>query len=171
MNAKRFASIMFATGILAGAGSPLRAEDDENVKMLANSLPQATVSLAQGLKASEPQGKPISGKFEIEGGALQLSVYTAKDGKFTEVVVDHQSGAIRKAESITDGDDLKEATAQSQTLAKAKMPLEKAVQAVVTANPGYRAVSVIPTNKSGGPTAEVTLVKGEHVKKVSKKLE
>lgn len=39
--------------------------------------------------ASESEGQPISGKFEVEDGKLQLAVYTAKDGKFFEVIVDH----------------------------------------------------------------------------------
>jgi hypothetical protein len=56
------------------------------------------VSLDQGLKASEGEGKPISAKFELEHGALQLSVHTMKGDKFSEVVVDHKAGSIKKAE-------------------------------------------------------------------------
>src|SRR6266481_1572392 len=61
------------TGILAAVALSSRAED--NPAALAKALPEASVSLDQGLKASEREGKPISGKYEIEDGALQLSVY------------------------------------------------------------------------------------------------
>jgi hypothetical protein len=74
-----------ATGIMA-AGlwlEPVRAADD--TAALAKALPDATVPLQQGLTVSEREGKPISGKYELEDGALQLSVYTEKDGRFTEV--------------------------------------------------------------------------------------
>jgi hypothetical protein len=55
-------------------------------------LPEATVSLEQGLTVSEREGKPVSGKFEIEDGMLQLSVYTARGGTFSEMILDHKSG-------------------------------------------------------------------------------
>src|SRR6266581_437284 len=144
MRAKRFAITLVVAGLWAAVGLPLRAEDKENAALLANSLSQASVSLAQALKASEPEGKPISGKFEIEDGALQLSVYTTKGGKFSEVAVAHKSGSIAKAEAITDA---------------------------VAANPGYRATSVAPMTKSGSPMAEVTLIKGVELKKFLKKLD
>ncbi len=171
MRAKRFAITLVVAGLWAAVGLPLRAEDKENAALLANSLSQASVSLAQALKASEPEGKPISGKFEIEDGALQLSVYTTKGGKFSEVVVDHKSGSIAKAEAITDADDLKEAAVQSLAMTKAKVSLEKAVRDAVAANPGYRATSVAPMTKSGSPMAEVTLIKGVELKKFLKKLD
>ena len=58
--------------------------------------------LDQGFKASEGEGKPISGKFEVnDDGALQLSVYTMKGDQFAEVIVDHKSGSIKKSEPIT----------------------------------------------------------------------
>jgi len=67
-------------------------------------MSNAKVSLQQGLKAGEREGQPISGKFEVEDGKLQLSVYTAKEGKFFEVIVDHMTGNIAKVESITEGE-------------------------------------------------------------------
>src|SRR5713101_5198951 len=41
---------------------------------LADAVKHAKVSLDAGLKASEREGKPISGKFELDEGKLQLSV-------------------------------------------------------------------------------------------------
>ena len=55
-------------------------------------------------------------------------------------------------------------------MAKAKVPLAKAVRDAVSANGAYRAVSVMPIVKAGGTMADITLMKGEDVKKVSEKL-
>ena len=166
----RSLAVTLAVGnILAALASPSRSED-QNPAALAKALPQATVSLEQGLKASEREGKPISAKFEIEHGALQLSVYTEKGGKFSEVVVDHKTGTIKKSEVITDGEDLKHAKVQSQAMSKSMSSLEKVVQDAVRENSGFRAVSAMPETKGGQGIIEVTLMKGTEVKKVTKKL-
>ena len=154
---------------LIGLSGPAGA-DDEYPAALAKALPQATVSLEQGIKASEREGKPISAKFEMEHGALQLSVYTDKGDKFSEVIVDHKTGTIKKSESITDGEDLKHAKVQTQAMSKTASSLEKAVQDAVKENSGFRAVSAMPETKDGQGVVEVTLVKGSEVKKVTKKL-
>ena len=165
-----------AFAVIAGAifsatalPSPSNAEDQDPAA-LAKALPQAIVSLEQGIKASEREGKPISAKFEIEHGALQLSVYTDKAGKYSEVVVDHKSGVIKKSEPITDGEDLKHAKVQTQALSKASSSLGKVVQDAVKENSGFRAVSAMPETRSGQAMVEVTLMKGSEVKKVTKKL-
>ena len=67
-----------------------------------------------------------------------------------EVVADPKTGAISKAEKITDADDLKEATSQKATMAKAKVSLLAAAEAAVKANAGSRAVSIVPELKNGG---------------------
>src|SRR6266436_6595795 len=152
------------TGIFAAVAVSSWAGDDNPVA-LAKTLPEASVSLDQGLKASEREGKPISGKYELEDGAIQLSVYTMKGDQFSEVIVDHKTGAIKKAEKITDADELKNAEEQSQAMASAKVSLDKAVTEATKANSGYRAVSVMPTLDVGKPVANITLMKGEDVKK------
>jgi len=138
---------------------------------LAAKLKEAKVSLQQGLSASAKSGNPISGKFEVEDGKLQLSVYTAKGDAFSEVIVDHKTGKVVKSEPITSGDDLTAAKAQSEAMAKAKTSLSAAVSRAVKANKGYRAVSAIPSLKDGHPAAEVTLLKGRESKTVSEALE
>ena len=143
----------------------------ENPGALAKALGEASVSLDQGLKASESEGKPISGKYELEDGALQLSVYTTKGHQFSEVIVDYKTGAIKKAEKITDPDDLKNAKEQSEAMANARLSLEKAVADATAANAGYSAVSVVPTLDGGKPVANITLMKGEDTKKVTAKLD
>ena len=164
-----------AAGLLAGSGLVAWAQEDEeeenNPAGLSKVLPEASVSLEQGLKAGEREGEPISGKYELADGALQLSVYTMKGDRFEEVVVDHKSGAIAKAEPITEGDDLKNAQAQGRAIGQAKLPLDKAVDEAVKANGGFRAVRVIPSLKDGHPVADVTLMQGDNVKQVSEKLD
>jgi hypothetical protein len=155
---------------LAVAGMSAHAEDD-NPAALAKALSEASVSLDQGLNVSEADGKPISGKFEAQDGALQLSVYTMKGDKFTEVIVDHKSGSIKKSEPITDADDLKDAKEQGDAIGKAKQSLGAAVVSAVKANNGFRATSAVPTLDGGRPVASVTLMKGEEIKKVSEKLD
>ncbi len=145
-------------------------EDKEHAE-LAKALKGVKFSLEKGLGASGREGKPISGKYEVEHGQLQLSVYTMKDDKFSEVIVDHKTGKVGKVEPITSGDDLTAAKAQSEAMAKAKRSLEAAASEAVKANKGYRAVSAFPALKDGHPVVDVTLVKGTEWKTVSEKLD
>jgi hypothetical protein len=170
MNTK-FAVAAVLASLCIVANLPSLAAEKENPAALAKALSEASVLLDQGLKASEPEGKPISGKYELENGALQLSVYTMKGDKFSEVIVDHKAGSIKTTKAITDAGDLKHAREQSMAMAKAKLSLDKVVQSTVKANSGFRAVSAMPMLKSGQPVAEVTLMKGADVKKVTEKLD
>src|SRR5438876_11028009 len=138
---------------------------------LADAVKHAKVSLDAGLKASGREGKPISGKFELDEGKMQLSVYTEKANKFYEVVVDHTSGKIAKSEEITSGDDLTAAKAQSAAMAHAKRSLRQAVRDVQKANKGFRAVSVVPEEKDSHPVATVTLVKDHETRTATEKLD
>src|SRR3989442_14629350 len=146
------------------------ASDDKDHAELAKALKDAKIPLQRGLAASAKEGKPISAKYEVEDGKLQLSVYTMKGDKFSEVIVDHKTGKVAKTEAITGGEDLTAAKAQSGAMAKAKLSLQAATEKAVKANKGYRAVSVIPTLKEGHPVADVTLFKGNKFKTVSDKL-
>ena len=58
----RLTAILAVTGFLVA--SSLRAEES-NPAVLATALKEVTATLQGGLKASEPEGKPISGKFEL----------------------------------------------------------------------------------------------------------
>ena len=145
--------------------------DDAEHAELAKALRDAKISLQRGLTASTKQGKPISAKYEVEHGKLQLSVYTMKGEKFSEVIVDQKTGKVAKAEPITGGDDLTAAKAQSEAMAKAKRSLDAAASEAVKENKGYRVVSIMPALKDGHPVADVTLVKGTEWKTVSEKLD
>ena len=165
-----FILLVATIGLCSAVGATARAEEG-NPAALAAAMKNATATLQGGLKASEAQGTPISAKFEIEDGKLQLSMYTMKGNDFMEVVADPKTGAIAKAEKITDADDLKEATEQKAAMAKPKVPLLTAAETAVNANGGSRAISIVPELKSGQATAEVTLLQGTALKKVTEKLD
>jgi hypothetical protein len=158
-------------GVLSVCAVWAQTKEEKERAELTQALPGAKVSLEQGLSASQREGKPISGKFEVENGKLQLSVYTMKAGKFSEVIVDHTTGKIVKAEPITGGDNLTAAQAQSEAMAKAKLSLHAATLKAVRADKGFRAVSVVPSLKDAHPVAEITLVKGSAFKTVTEKLD
>lgn len=70
--------IVALTTSLASHRSALAIGPDQEQAELANALSGVKVSLQQGFAASEREGQPISGKFEMDEGNLQLSFYTAK---------------------------------------------------------------------------------------------
>jgi hypothetical protein len=158
-----------AFGFWSAVPAPACAE--ENPAALAAAMKDATATLQEGPKASECEGTAISGKFEIDEGKLQPSVYTTKGDTFVEVVADPNTGAIKEAATIKDADDLKAATAQTAAMAKAKVPLLTATETAVKANAGSRAVSVYPQLQDGSPMAEVTLLQGSTFKKVTEKVD
>jgi hypothetical protein len=166
----RLMLVLAAVGLFSAPVVLVRAEDTDPAA-LAKALKDTTVTLQDGLKASERKGKPISGKFEIEHDSLQLSVYTLKGNDFIEVVANPKTGTVAKAEKITDADDLKAAAVQKAAMDKATVSLLAAADAAAKANAGLRAVSVYPELRNGHPVAEVTLLQGTALKKVTEKLD
>jgi signal transduction histidine kinase len=71
-------------------------QDEDGDGDLVGQLASAKGSLEAALAASAAQGQPISAKFELDDGHLSLSVYTMKDGKFSEVVLDHDTLAVKE---------------------------------------------------------------------------
>jgi hypothetical protein len=163
-------AFILAWVVAVSTGWAQTSEDKEHAE-LAKALPAGKVSLASGLAATVREGKPISGKYEVEDGKLQLSVYTVKGDKFSEIIVDHTTGKVAKVEPLSKPDDLKAAKAQNEAMAKAKRSLSAAVAEATKANKGFRAVSAYPTMKDGHPVADVTLVKGAEWKTLSAKLD
>jgi hypothetical protein len=158
-----------AAGILIHIGLGSRADDNRAAVM--RDLPQASVSLAQALKTSEREGKPISAEYDVEDGDLRISVYAKRGDQFSEVIIDPRSGSIIKTNPLTDPNEINEAEAQSAAMEKAKSTLEAALGAAVSANTGYRAVSVIPMLGDDEPVAAITLIRGEEIKTVAEKLD
>jgi Co/Zn/Cd efflux system component len=162
-------AIVGLIAVLSGYTAYTQGHKDDPA--LVKALAGVKITLQQGLTAVEAEGQPISATFEMEDGKLQLSVYTAKGGKFSEVIVDHTTGKITKSEAITEGDDLTASKSQSAAMAKAKTSLKAATDKAVNASAGSRAVSVIPALKNGRAVASVVLLKGEEMKPLEESLE
>src|SRR5437879_3647807 len=91
----RLSAIALALALsLCAGGAAAQEKELQEPAALAKEAKSAKVPLEKGLSASESKGKPISAKYEVEDGKLQLSVYTVKGDKFFEVVVDHQTGKV-----------------------------------------------------------------------------
>lgn len=162
-------------GSIVGYQPAFAIGPDQGQAELANVLSGARVNLQQGLAASEAEGQPISGKFEVEEGKLQLSVYTAKDGKFFEVIVDHVSGKVAKVEPISEGEDLSQAKSQKAAIDRAKVKLvDAAVKSMGQAKGAVgdvRVVSVVPELKDDRPEAAIVLLAGKQFSTVSEHLD
>ena len=153
------------------SASAALADDAADKAAVAKQIGSAKVTLQQGLAAGEGQGQVISGKFEVDEGKFQLSVYTAKGAALQEVIVDYTTGKVLKAEPLSEADDVAAGKKQVAVMAKASMTLKDAVDKAETQTPGFRAVSVEPKSKANHPVAMVTLVKGAQFKSVSEPLE
>jgi len=159
----------------AGQPPALAVGPDQEQAELANALSGAKVSLQQGFTASEREGQPISGKFEMDEGKLQLSVYTAKEGKFYEVIVDHMTGTIAKVEPITDGEDLAHAKSQKAAIDRGKVKLADAATKAKGQAKGEATevlvVSAVPELKDGRPEATIVLLQGKKFSTASERLD
>jgi len=151
-------------------GVPALAEDEDS-PALAAAMKNVPTTLDKGLQASEQSGKPISAKFEVEDGKLQLSIYTMKPGDFTEVIVAPDSGSVKSAEKITDTDDLKAATSQKAAMDKTTSSLAAVTEQTTREAAGSRAISIFPELRDGHPVAVVTLLRDDKFTKVLKKLD
>ena len=162
-------AVAFGLTILAGSYAARSEEHDQQA--LIKAMGEAKVSLQQGLTASQRDGRPISAKYELEGGKLQLSVYTEKDGKLFEVIVDHTNGAAAKTEAITQGDDLTHAKSQSAAMSKAKTQLKDAVDRAIGKAAGARAVSATAQMKGGHAVASIELLRGGKIEAAEEQLD
>jgi len=168
---KRLRAILWV-GVIGASGLCTWADENEaSGSAVAKFMPTAKVTLQQALATAASQGQPVSAKFEVDEGHFQLSVYTAQGGKFSEVLVDYNTGKVAKSEPITGGDDLDEAKKQMEACAKSKKSLKSAVDQAEQGSGGYRAVSVTPKLSNGRPVAVVALLKGTRIKSVSEPLE
>ena len=168
-------SVVALAGMASHYAIPRDDEDDDGNDggrtAVVRALRFAKVTLQQGLSASELEGQPLSAKFEVDRGSFQLSVYTSKDGRFSEVLVDYSTGNIAKVRAITEGDDLATAQSQRAVMAKAKAGLKQAVDKATGEAPGFRVVAVIPNLKGGRAVASVLFFKGEESKIVNQMLD
>jgi len=161
-------ALVAAIGFVSAA---VNAEGGDQHHELLKVLPAATVTLQQGLTAASAQGTPLSAKFEIDEGHLQLSVYTAKGSVYSEVVVDHVTGKIAKSAAISEAEDMMAAKSQFAAVAKGTKPLTTAIDKAEQTLAGYRAVSVVARNWQKHSVAVVELVKGKNFKLMTESLE
>ncbi len=164
-------SWILAAVCFASTAAWAQQHDEKERAELAKALQKTKVTLEKGLLASEGEGKPVSARFEMQKGTLELLVYTAKGERFSQVTVDPQTGKAGKVEEIKGGGDLAEARSQSEAFSKAKRSLRAATERAVKANAGARAVSVTPSVRAGRPVAEVTLLTGSRFKTVTERLD
>jgi hypothetical protein len=176
---RRIVTIAVVTcSLLVAIAGPVFAEPSSAAgrEALARALGSAWLPLESGLVLSSTQGTPISAKYELEDGVLQLSVYTLKadtfsGDSFSEVIVDFSAGMIERTDVLVDGEDVSAAQSQKAALAGAKRSLGAVTADAVNANPGYRAVSAIPSLNGGHPVVEVILLRGTDWKVLSAPLD
>jgi len=166
----RMLAVVLTVGTMGMGVSVASLANEPATAAVAKLMPTARVSLQEGLKAAETEGQPISAKFEVDEGHLLLSVYTAKDGKFSEVVVDQNTGKVAKSESLTEGNELANAQKQMEVYGRSKTSLRNAVSQAELSYPGYRAVSVTPTLSKGRPVAVVSLLQGNQARSIAEPL-
>ena len=155
----------------AGHNASFGDDEDNAQEALIKAMDAAKISLQQGLEASEQHGQPISAKFEIDDGKLQLSIYTAKDGKFSEVLVDYATGRILKVDPLQEGDDLTAAHEQSAAMANAKVSLKAAVDKTMSQSANVRAVNVLPALKDGHPVASIDVLNYNEIRAIQQPLD
>jgi hypothetical protein len=165
-----FVLAVMGVWLLRGQAVSAQQSHDNAHAELAKALVGAKVSLEQGLVASEREGTPISGKFELDEGKLQLSIYTMKGDRFSEVIIDPTTGEVAKVEPITSGVDLTAATAQRAAMVKAKRALPEVVDTAVKTYTGFRVVSIVPAMK-GHAVADMILVKDGAVTTIAESLD
>jgi hypothetical protein len=146
-------------------------DEDASQEALIKLLDTAKINLQQGLAASEQQGQPISAKFEVDDGKLQLSVYVAKEGKFFEVLINHMTGKVLRTEPITEGDDLSAAKEQNDAMGNAKTSLRAAVDKTIAESANTRAVSVAASMKDGHPIASIDVLTYNQVRAIQQPLD
>ena len=155
--------ISFSSAAMAG--------DIEDHAALASAFEHVKGTLENGLKASERVGKPISAKFSVENGTLQLSIWVASNDGFAEFLLYPAIRMVTETLEVTDPQKLEVATAQKLAMDKATVSLLSATENAVKANDGFRAVSVYPMLEEGDPIAVVTLLGADAFKIVTEKLD
>jgi hypothetical protein len=157
--------------LLIGSAPTLIAASDrhdqpDSVALWA-ALEDAGVTLESGLVACERHGRPVSARFDIADGDLQLIVWIETGDRLFQAAVDPNTAEIVWAEPIKASDDLADATAQKAAMDTAKISLRSAVQQILRDNKDARAVEVTPELKDGHASALVTVLANGKFRKVS----
>jgi hypothetical protein len=166
----RVAGLALAVGLLFSFVSTQVQAEDTDQAALAEALEAASATLEDGLRAGGLVGQPISAKFEIENGQLQLSAYAVTGEDYAEVFTSTSAGILMAKEKITDIEDLEAAAGQKKAMELATTTLSAATARALRQNNGSRAVSVIPELQAGRPVAKITLLSRGGLKTVSEDL-
>jgi hypothetical protein len=75
MHRRTLVLVVIATLAASPIGYRIYAQDRSDHALI-KGVTDAKVTLQQGLTTAAAQGRPISGKFEVEDGKLQLSVHS-----------------------------------------------------------------------------------------------
>jgi hypothetical protein len=165
LQALRFALLV----VVVGYSSAATAEDIADSAALAAALEHVKGTLENGLNVSERIGKPISAKFALEDGTLQLSLWIAREDGFAKIILYPAIRSVAENFDFRDPDKLKVATAQKLAIEKATVSLLSPTENAVKANHGLRAVSAYPVLKEGDPVAVVILLDANAFKIVTEK--
>ncbi len=140
-------------------------DDQPDPVALWAALEDAGVTLERGLSVGGERGHPVSARFDIADGELQLVVWIATIDGFLQVLVDPNTAAIVWAGPINASDDLADAMAQKAATDKAGISLTLAIQQALRDNRNARAVEITPELKDGHAFAVITLlVNGKFIK-------
>ncbi len=165
-------SIILAALIVSLPGFAFAADEAKELDpALRAAIADSTTTLQKGLAASERNGTPISAKFELSDGKIQISIYNATADSFVETVIDPKTGAIIEAEPITDAGDLGDANDQKAAMEKAKISLLAATDTAVKKNADTKAVSIYPELQSGQPVAKIMLQGAKNLATVTEPLD
>jgi uncharacterized membrane protein YkoI len=136
--------------------------DDQSASALIVRLKESRISLVDGIRQSEKQyGLAISAKFELEDGALNLSVYNAKESRSKDaehnVLTEAAGDATKvpwtpKMEIFEDKEHLKRAAMHLTLVQTSKLGLADVVQKVSDRGTVY---SVTPTLTGNAAAFEV----------------
>ena len=138
---------------------------------LAAGMKDVQGTVEQALASAGKGGRPISAKFELDDGDVELSIYVENSMGFREVLANPQTGTAMGATLLTEESDLKDAREQSAAMAKATTTLLASAQHATAANPGARVVSIYPELHDGRPIAVITLLRDDGFSTVTEKLD
>jgi hypothetical protein len=156
--------------LVLGFSSAAMAQEIEDYTALAVALKHVTSTLEDGLKGVERIGKPISAKFTLEHGFLQLSLWVTREDDLAEYILYPLTRTVTEIHVFRDPDELKAVTAQKLAMDKARVSLRSATANAVQANRSLRAVSAYPVIEGGDPMAVITLLNDNVFKIITEKL-
>ena len=158
------AMILTTVGAAAAAPSFFQDKEDAETKVLIGKLVGSKHSLLEGIAQAEKEnGLAISAKFEFEDGKLNLSVYTAKQGRGVDaehntlMELGGDASAAKwtpEAEVFKDKEHLTRSATHLTLMQLTKMTLAECIEKAAAAQKGT-VYSAIPAVKAGKAVVNV----------------